>query len=1141
MSGPVNLNLVRRAPRSSEDLLTLLFEGLDWPKPANRDIDEIPLMAWSPEELHLDPSSVSKLTKIRQLPKLTDAQPFGVFILSFEGGRLPVGAVRRVVNKLVRKQRATRARAGSLWDLHDLIFFCQSDAGTSTLHIVAFKDTDKVPVMKVISWSTDATDNRIALIAKENLPDLVWPTEGAADVDSWREQWSGAFTASYREGVRSADALATRMADVAKVVRDEALALYEVETEQGPLRELFREIKVSLKSDLTPVEFADLYAQTMVYGLLTARITHPEEFHADAVSSVLMFENPFLDALYSSFRRKGDQAFDVDEFGLHDLAELLSRTDVNQLLADFGVDERKDDPVVFFYEKFLELYDPEKRRELGTYYTPIPVVRFMVRAVDHIIRDRFGLTGGVGDDTTWAEYSKRCGLTIPKGLSGNDPVIRMIDPATGTGTFLLEWYREAVAGMGRKATAEQKAGVVDRMDAFEINASSYAVAHLKTGLELPIDIRSSHRVNIRLTDTLAKRPQEGRFDLFADDPIAEEGLAAEDVKFKTHHSVVIGNPPYMRVAGEGEGGWIAHPADGTTSLFNDIHAPARKNTIFSHQASLFNLYVYFWRWAIWKAFEQIPTGPAVVGFITASSWLSGPGFLGLRQLAREVADEICVIDLGGDNLAAIAEENVFPIQTPVAIVVMVRSKSGDRSQPATTKYHRVRGSRGEKLKFLDDHGLDTVEWEEAPTDWHSPLIPPSGDQSWQEYPALTDLLPWQQPGCKFGRTWPIAPDPSLLKARWKRLMATEDLADRAACFVTSTSGRRIDTQVSGLPKLSSLPVGSRPQPIVRYSYRSFDRQWAFDDPRLAALERPSLWASMSDQQVFIVSKTTHALGPGPAAVASAAIPDLDTFRGSFGGKDVIPLYRDAIQTPNVSDLTLEAISSVHLLSDPDAPHVTHIELFNYCYGLLSGTDYTDRFSEELVTPGPRVPITAEPDLFRDMAAHGEHLIWLHTFGERFSTSSRSSLKIDRGIQWKREPSRIPEDSNDFKFLPKESQLLVADGVLGGVPAAVWDFEVSGMPIVKKWLGYRTRKGSGRSASSRSPLDQIRPKKWNAEWSQELREIVFVLNETIRLQEAGVSILERILDARLIGASDLPEVPPSLRMPPRVNASVASMI
>ncbi len=704
MSGPVNLNLVRKAPRSSEDLLTLLFEGLDWPKPSNRDIDEIPLMAWSPEELHLDPSSVSKLTKIRQLPKLTDAQPFGVFILSFEGGRLPVGAVRRVVNKLVRKQRATRARAGSLWDLHDLIFFCQSDTGTSTLHIVAFKDTDKVPVMKVISWSTDATDNRIALIANENLPDLVWPTDGAADVDSWREQWSGAFTASYREGVRSADALATRMADVAKVVRDEALALYEVETEQGPLRELYREIKVSLKSDLTAPEFADLYAQTMVYGLLTARITHPEDFHADAVSSVLKFDNPFLDALYSNFRRKGDQAFDVDEFGLHDLAELLARTDVNQLLADFGVEERKEDPVVFFYENFLELYDPDKRRELGTYYTPIPVVRFMVQSVDTIVERHFHLEGGIADSSTWADYSKAVGSAVPKGLDNSDPVIRMVDPATGTGTFLLEWYRQATNHLANENRDKNLASIVERMDAFEINASSYAVSHLKTGLELPPHLRQTTRVNIRLTDTLERSEDSEIFGLF--DPIAEESAAAEKAKFVLHHSVVIGNPPY-KARSRGLGGWIeSGPWPGHSQPPLDSFREAGNGSV---EFVLSNLYIYFWRWAIWKAFEHPgPDTPAVVAFITPSAWLHGIGFRGMRRFLRKQADTIWVIDLGGENRGTQTSENIFPIETPVAIVFVTRSGTADMDLPANVSYVRLDGTRIEKLSKLSDASLDDL-------------------------------------------------------------------------------------------------------------------------------------------------------------------------------------------------------------------------------------------------------------------------------------------------------------------------------------------------------------------------------------------------------------------------------------------------
>lgn len=285
----ISEDLIRRAPRSRDDLLALLFDGLDWPRPPGMEIKEVPLLGWSPDELHLDPAMVARLTRIQQLPALTAAQPFGVFILTFDGGRLPVGAVRRLVSRLIRKKRAQSVVQRSLWNLHDLIFFCQSAAGVGTLHVVAFRETDNVPVMRVISWDTHATDNRIRLIASENLPDLTWPKDDTFDPDRWRAQWTAAFRSTYRQGIRTAAALATHMAEVAQIVRDEVKELYEVETMQGPLRLLYAEVRQNLRADLTPDQFADMYAQTMVYGLLTARITHPEDFHSATVNAVLTF------------------------------------------------------------------------------------------------------------------------------------------------------------------------------------------------------------------------------------------------------------------------------------------------------------------------------------------------------------------------------------------------------------------------------------------------------------------------------------------------------------------------------------------------------------------------------------------------------------------------------------------------------------------------------------------------------------------------------------------------------------------------------------------------------------------------------------------------------------------------------------
>jgi hypothetical protein len=1130
--------LVRKAPQSTEALLELLFEGLDWPRPASMEIEDIPLLNWTPDELHLDPDSVARLTKIQQLPPLTAKQPFGVFILSFDGGRLPVGAVRRVVNQLVRKRRASRTSAKSLWDLNDLIFFCQSNDGVGTLHMVAFRDTEGIPVMKVISWDTKATGNRVELIASESLPSLCWPENGALDVDEWRNQWTSAFTAGYREGIRSAAALATRMADVAAVVRDEVVALYEVETKDGPLRQLFEEVKNSLRADLHVSGFADMYAQTMVYGLLTARITHPEDFEADALNAVLKFENPFLDALYSSFRRKGDQAFDVDDFGLFDLAEVLGKANIEQVLADFGAAERKDDPVVFFYEEFLERYDPDQRRELGTYYTPIPVVRFIVRAVDSIIKAEFGLPLGVADQTSWGDYAKNRGIAIPSGLDKRDKVVRMIDPATGTGTFLLEWMRQAEVNL-RKAGRYNPAAmreVVAQMDAFEISLSSYAVAHLKTSLELDPKLRGDVHFGIRLTDTLSGQAPD-QLGLFADDPIAREGQRAEQVKFESRHSVVIGNPPYLRSDRGTAGGWIVHPPSGGRSLFDDVLEPARENTIFSHLRSLSNLYVYFWRWAMWKAFEQLDGGPSVVAFITANSWLSGPGFMGLRLMSRKLADEILVIDLGGDNLGARPEENVFDIQIPVSIVILLR-KGPVMNQEGQVKYVRVYGSREEKLNFLSSHDISEIDWELGPTQALAPLAPASGGKDWAAMPSLVQLFPWQQPGCIHARTWPVCPSKSTLVERWGRLLSSKDLEKRAKWFVTAKTGRNIHTQVRGLARIADLKTGDPPRAVMRYAYRAFDRQYTFDDPRLAKTESPSLWAAVSSRNVFMVSGMTIQLGNGPAATVTSHLPDFQHFRGSFGGKDVIPLFRDSGSTPNIDPALIDALNSL-LGVTTGSSKVHHEQLFAYAFGVLAGTDYTERFRDGLETPGPRIPLTRDRGLFIEMSQFGERLIWLQTFGERFGSPERGKMRVSSEISWKKKPSRIPVDSRDFSYSPSDQVLTVADGELHGVPTSAWNFEVSGMPVIKKWLGYRTSKGAGRAASSDSPLDQIRPATWEPEWSDELREIVHVLIETEGLRPRGTELLDRIMAGELISTVDLPIPPDDLRKPPK-TASVGDL-
>jgi predicted helicase len=1118
--------LVRQAPESNAKLLKLLRNGLRWPIP--NGIEELPLLDFSPEELHLDPDKIARLTKIQQLPKLVDEQTFAAFVLSFKGGSLPQGAIRRLVARLVKKRRTSRTGPVGLWDMHDIIFFCVSEEGSPRLHIVSFREVNDKTVIKVISWSNNDTENKIELLANRELIDLIWGDLGIT-VDARNRAFSG----GYRQEIRSAQELASQMAEIARNIRDEIAELLGIETDKGPLRSLFEEVKRDLRSDLDHKSFADMYAQTMVYGLLAARVAHPENFAADAVVTALRFDNPFLDALYSSFRKRGEDVIDVDEFGLQDLVQTLSVTDVEALLANFGTEDLKDDPVVFFYQYFLDSYDPKQRKDLGTYYTPIPVVRFMVRAVDEIIKTEFKLPLGVADQTTWGEYSKTQKIAIPKGLTKNDKVIRMIDPATGTGTFLLEWMRQASSNLkaANQHTAKAMESVVQQMDAFELSLSSYAVAHLKTNLELDPSIRAKTLIGIRLTDTLAGRaPSQG--NLFNDDPIAREGQLAEQVKFETKHSVVIGNPPYNRSDRKTAGGWIVHPSEGGRSLFDDILEPARENTIFSHLRSLSNIYIYFWRWAIWKAFEDLPAGPSVVAYITARSWLSGPGFMGLRDLARRTSQHIYVVDLGGDNNGARPEENVFDIQIPVAVVFLVRSQGASEEEAeAQVSYIRVNGQRTEKLEFLNSLNFNSAKWDSGPSGYLSSLAPITGGDAWGSMPRLADLFPWQQPGCIHARTWPVCPSTTTLRSRWSRLLSTTDLVKRAQWFVTAKTGRNINTSVHGLTRIADLKKGTEPRSFIRYAYRAFDRQFTFDDPRLAKTESPSLWAAVSERNVFLITGMTIPLGFGPAAVTTRDLPDFQHFRGSFGGKDVIPLYRDDKYEPNTDPKLIAAINGLLVESGKLPDEISHESLFAYCFGVLAGTDYTTRFRAELETPGPRIPLTHDSQLFRQMADFGSQLLWLQTFGERFRMAERKALKLDGKIKWSRKPTRIPDDSRDFSYDAEAEVLSIADGKLAGVSKSAWDFEVSGMHVIKKWLGYRTAKGAGRAASSDSPLDKIRPTEWEPEWSDELREIVHVLTETEKLRPKGVKLLEQIMEGELIKADELPQPPEELRKPP----------
>ena len=679
----------------------------------------------------------------------------------------------------------------------------------------------------------------------------------------------------------------------------------------------------------------------------------------------------------------------------------------------------------------------------------------------------------------------------------------------------------------------------------------YIVAHLRLGLALTSGLAEENgldvgrwgfrfapedRLRVFLTNTLElnTRPQI----MALGEHVADEARQAELLKKERPVLVVLGNPPYDRVASGVDAsiqGFLVDTVPGresNNSLFADILDVAREHTIFSHHASLYNLYVYFWRWAMWKALEN-PLAPGIVSFITASSWLTGPGFVGLRKLARDQGDEMWTVDLGGDNKGANPEPNVFNIQTPVAITTVLRGRAALEGQ-AVAHYRKVSGTSGaEKLaavKALHSTGDPLAgDWSPATGNSMGPLVPAGGGAAWLDMPALTDLFPWQQPGCKYGRLWPIAPHEDIIRRRWVHFTQAKQ-KDRAALFVTATTGRNITTTVAGMPRLADLTPDAKSQPIVRYGYRSFDRQWALFDPRVTALERPDLWASRSSSQIFLTSLMTNQLAAGPSLTVSAHVPDLHYFCGR-GGKDIIPLYRDAAaQEPNIVHDLLRDLGKIVRVAriDPE-------DLAAYVYALLSAPRYQVRFATGLETPGPRVPLTRDKKLWKQAVELGHSLLWLHTYAERYQDAAAGRMEAVpdvSGIVWSRPLRRMPQKPSELRYDPVSQTLTVGDGTVAGVRLEVWQYEVSGMPVVKKWLGYRTLDGSGKAASSTNELDRIRMETWPKEWNDELLDLLRVLTLTLEMHPRQAALLDQICDGPLIPAAELPTPTEAERKEPK---------
>jgi hypothetical protein len=889
---------------------------------------------------------------------------------------------------------------------------------------------------------------------------------------------------------RSARELAETTARLCRLLREEVTE--QLALQNSALVGLARDWRELFFPEASDAQFADGYAQAVTFGLLIARA----------------LDIPLDKGLHLAAKQLGKSIIGAALRILTDSDEEQAklRTSLGTLRRVLGVvhwpiiSKGSPDAWLYFYEEFLAVYDNDLRKMTGSYYTPSEVVCSMVRLIDDALRSRFSL---------------------PRGLAS--PTVKVVDPAVGTGTFMLGVLKQigasVAADQGPGAVPDEIKAAIERLVAFEIQLGPFAVAQLRVLAELSSLIGSTPSIELRMfvTDTLG-------------DPYIEERqpIAASRREGDERITVVLGNPPYKDKA-NGKGGWVENGSKNSKTIpLLDAWIPPADWGVSAHVKHLRNLYVYFWRWATWKVFDHDPVNDTgIVCFITVAGFLNGPGFQRMREYLRRTADEIWVIDCSPEGHQPLVRTRVFEaVQQPVCIVLASRSPGTyDRTTPAEVRFRSLPpGLRTAKFLALGAISLDDNGWASCPRGLRDPFLP-AASGAWATYPALSDLFVYDGSGVMPGRTWVIAPDAESLEHRWQALINAPEDQQEHLFHPHIVGGKPGDRHVhktasKGLPGHPFRGIAVADDhgpsiPAVRYGFRSFDRQWIIPDARLLNRPNPEIWRAHSDDQVYLTALMAHSPSSGPALTITGLIPDLHHYKGSFGGR-IFPLWLDHAQkVSNVRPGVLAALTKRH------GRAVSAKDVIAYIAAVAAHPGFTERFLDNLKQPGLRLPITADRGSFDHAVELGRKVIWLHSFGERFVDSAAGRPAKAPRMPPRKAPT-IPaagtiqggsgEMPDTIDYDPASRSLRIGHGTIENVPLEVWRYEVSGKNVLRQWFSYRKKTRERPILGDRrrpSPLGEIQPEYWLAEYTTELLDVLNVLGCLVELEPEQSALLDTI--------------------------------
>jgi len=855
--------------------------------------------------------------------------------------------------------------------------------------------------------------------------------------------------------ITSAPRLAKLMAGKARLLANIIETAMNDETqsyENDNLRGQYNAFKDVLIQELKKEDFADIYAQTIAYGMFAARLHDdtPEDFSREEAARLIPKTNPFLRQIFNNLAGN-----DLDErisWVVDDLVTVFRATNLQELMASYSRDKRHHDPMIHFYEDFLSEYNPKLRKSKGVWYTPQPVVGFIVRAVDEILQKEFGLAEGLAD---YSMIEREVAVEQSRDKRTTDGMkhekrkfhrVQILDPATGTGTFLAEVvnqiydrYRDN-QGIWQQYVEQH---LLPRLNGFEILMASYAVAHIKLDMllsETGYQHKSDKRLHVYLTNSLEESNNEPR-TLFAQ-WLSREATEANVIKRDYPVMVMIGNPPYS-VSSQNKGEWI-------NKLLDDYKKDLNERNI----QPLSDDYIKFMR--LGQYFVE-KNNSGILAYISNNGFIDGVIHRQIRKELMRAFDKIYILDLHGNSRKketapdGSKDENVFDIMQGVSINIFVKTKNS--STQAQVFHYDLYGAREDKYHFLNESSLNSVAWQEIKPQAPQYFFVPKDFASQEEYEkgfAVKELFCICNAGIKTERdslNIHFTDENRLVVLNDFKSLNINELVEK---YHTKDSG---DWQV----QLAQKDLQTNPILTTKISYRPLDVRYInYTGKTKGMMGRPrfEVMRHMIKPNVSMCLvrnnrryEDTYFISNGISDKSYISSNDditvfpLYAYKENMGEEERIVNFNKDLYEEIAKKLNYLPCYDDNVLVDPTSEYNGVLypqDLFDYIYAVLHSPSYRERYKEFLKIDFPRIPYPTDWAKFRDLAEKGEELRQLHLMEDLPNSTGVSfpqtgTLQVDC-YRW--QDNRIYINSEQY---------------FEGVPESAWNFFIGGYQPAQKWL------------------------------------------------------------------------------------------